>query len=103
MNHSAARRILAITVVLITLTSGLGRPVPANASHLPPPSELVVRPGDLPPGTMDLELPVEVGTGQGTLRLDVVQPEGKAPMRAPEWAKGARIEPGERLGEEDGP
>jgi len=58
-------------------------------------------PGELPPGVMDLELPVEVGTGQGTLRLDIVQPEGKAPMRAAEWAKGARIEPGERLGEED--
>ena len=56
-------------------------------------------PGDLPPGVMDLDLPVEVGTGQGTFRLDEVQPEGKAAMKAKDWAQGARIEPGERLGE----
>jgi methionyl-tRNA formyltransferase len=59
-------------------------------------------PGDLPPGEMDTDLPVEVGTGQGTFRLDEVQPEGKAPMSAEAWASGARIEPGERLGEDDG-
>jgi methionyl-tRNA formyltransferase len=57
-------------------------------------------PGALTPGEMDPTLPVEVGTGQGTLRLDIVQPEGKAPMRAKEWAAGARIEPGERLGDD---
>jgi methionyl-tRNA formyltransferase len=56
-------------------------------------------PGDLAVGAMDLELPVEVGTGQGTFRLNVVQPEGKGPMKAAEWAKGARIEAGERLGD----
>jgi predicted metalloprotease len=50
VNHSAARLILAIAVALTTLTSALGTPPPAVASHLPPPSELVVRPGDLPPG-----------------------------------------------------
>jgi methionyl-tRNA formyltransferase len=59
-------------------------------------------PGSLEPGIMDLGLPVEVGTGQGTFRLDTVQPEGKAPMKAKEWAQGARIEPGERLGDGDG-
>ncbi len=55
-------------------------------------------PGSLDPGAMDLELPVEVGTGQGTFRLDLVQPEGKAPVKAGDWARGARIEPGEKLG-----
>lgn len=55
-------------------------------------------PGTLAPGAMDLELPVEVGTGQGTFRLDRVQPEGKASLEAAEWARGARIEPGEKLG-----
>jgi len=58
-------------------------------------------PGDLAPGVMDPALPVEVGTGQGTFRLDIVQPEGKAAMRAKEWAAGARIEPGERLGDDE--
>jgi methionyl-tRNA formyltransferase len=31
-----------------------------------------------------------VGCGTGCLRLDVVQPEGKAPMEAVAWANGAR-------------
>ena len=59
-------------------------------------------PGSLEPGVMDLGLPVEVGTGQGTFRLDIVQPEGKAAMKVKEWAQGARIEPGERLGDDGG-
>lgn len=59
-------------------------------------------PGSLEPGIMDLDLPVEVGTGQGTFRIDVVQPEGRAPMKAKDWARGARIEPGERLGASGG-
>jgi methionyl-tRNA formyltransferase len=57
-------------------------------------------PGSLAPGLMDLALPVEVGTGRGTFRLDIVQPEGKAAMKAKDWAQGARIEPGERLGDD---
>jgi methionyl-tRNA formyltransferase len=40
-----------------------------------------------------------VGTGDGALELVVVQPEGRAPMNATEWARGARLQPGERLGE----
>jgi methionyl-tRNA formyltransferase len=39
-----------------------------------------------------------VGTGQGALELVVVQPEGKPAMRAADWARGARLVPGERLG-----
>lgn len=39
-----------------------------------------------------------VGTGAGALQLVVVQPEGKAPMGAAEWLRGARPRPGERLG-----
>jgi methionyl-tRNA formyltransferase len=50
-------------------------------------------PGELAPdGT--------VGTGDGTLRLDVVQPEGKGPMSWTAFANGARPQPGERLGPE---
>ena len=36
--------------------------------------------------------------GCGTFRIDMVQPEGKAAMKAKDWVQGARIEPGERLG-----
>ena len=40
-----------------------------------------------------------VGTAEGALELLVVQPEGKPPMDAAAWARGARLAPGERLGE----
>jgi len=40
---------------------------------------------------------VVVGTGSGTVRLGRVQPQGKKPMAAEDWARGVRIEPGERF------
>ena len=40
-----------------------------------------------------------VGTADGALELVVVQPEGKPPMDAAAWARGAHLVPGERLGE----
>jgi methionyl-tRNA formyltransferase len=40
-----------------------------------------------------------VGTAEGALELLVVQPEGKPAMDAGAWARGARLEPGERLGQ----
>ena len=39
-----------------------------------------------------------VGTGDGTLHLVVVQPEGRPPMPWADFANGARPQPGERLG-----
>jgi len=39
-----------------------------------------------------------VGTADGLLELLVVQPEGKPPMDAASWARGARLAPGDRLG-----
>ncbi|MGC8626660.1 MAG: methionyl-tRNA formyltransferase [Acidimicrobiales bacterium] len=39
-----------------------------------------------------------VGTGSGHLLLTRVQVEGKAPMDAQAWERGARTAPGERLG-----
>ena len=47
------------------------------------------------PGVLD---GVGVGTGDGSLRLLSVQPEGKGPMSAEAWANGARLAPHERLG-----
>ena len=54
-------------------------------------------PGSAPgaPGTL---LDDAVATGRGSLRLLRVQPEGRAPMTAAEWLRGARPRPGERLG-----
>lgn len=39
-----------------------------------------------------------VVTGDGGLRLRTVQPEGRAPMPADAWLRGARPAPGERVG-----
>lgn len=41
---------------------------------------------------------VHVGTGSYGIELLWVQPQGKKPMRAADWARGVRIAPGERLG-----
>ncbi len=51
--------------------------------------------GALLPGEMQGD---RVGTGRGALELLVVQPEGKPAMSAADWARGARLVPGERLG-----
>ncbi len=40
---------------------------------------------------------VRVGTGSGVVVLGEVQPHGKRPMPAADWARGVRIEPGERF------
>jgi methionyl-tRNA formyltransferase len=41
---------------------------------------------------------VEVGTGSHPVELVAVQPQGKKPMAAADWARGVRPSPGERLG-----
>ncbi|GAA6763122.1 MULTISPECIES: methionyl-tRNA formyltransferase [Thermus] len=41
---------------------------------------------------------VLVGTGEGLIRLLQVQPEGKRPMPAADWARGYGVTPGTRLG-----
>jgi methionyl-tRNA formyltransferase len=40
---------------------------------------------------------VLVGTGSGLVELGTVQPPGKRAIPAPDWARGARLEPGERF------
>lgn len=49
----------------------------------------------LAPGQLD---GVRAGTGQGTLELVQLQPEGRGPLGAAEWVRGARPGPGDRLG-----
>lgn len=43
---------------------------------------------------------VRVGTGSGAVLLGLVQPQGKKPMAAADWARGVRIEPGEKFTDE---
>jgi methionyl-tRNA formyltransferase len=40
---------------------------------------------------------VRVGTASGAVLLGAVQPQGKKPMDAADWARGVRIEPGEKF------
>jgi methionyl-tRNA formyltransferase len=61
-------------------------------------------PGDaaadtLPPGQLldRAKDGIVVGTGGGAVRLDEVQPEGKAMTRAEAWARGARLSTHDRL------
>ena len=42
---------------------------------------------------------VVVGTGSGAVALGTVQGHGKKAMPAPHWARGVRVESGERLGD----
>jgi methionyl-tRNA formyltransferase len=50
----------------------------------------------LAPGAVD---GLRVGTGDGALELQEVQPEGKGAMAAADWRNGARPRSDERLGE----
>ncbi|MFJ6699737.1 methionyl-tRNA formyltransferase [Streptomyces sp. NPDC091272] len=53
---------------------------------------------DLAPGELSAgKNHVHVGTGSHAVELLWVQPQGKKPMRAADWARGVRIAPGEVL------
>jgi methionyl-tRNA formyltransferase len=57
---------------------------------------------DLAPGELSVgKNNVYVGTGSHAVELLWVQPQGKKPMRAADWARGVRIAPGERVGGTD--
>jgi len=70
-------------------TTWRGRRLLILAAHVAPP----VAGGG--PGSLDGDT---VATGEGGLQLVTVQPEGRAPMAASDWRRGARPRPGERLG-----
>jgi len=54
---------------------------------------------DLPRGTLEvMKSEVLVGTGTHAVALGDVQPPGKRPMPAADWARGARIQRGSALG-----
>jgi methionyl-tRNA formyltransferase len=50
----------------------------------------------LPAGTLEVtKSQVQVGTGSRRVTLSQVQPQGKRPMSAADWARGARVRSGE--------
>ena len=63
----------------------------------PRPDVTDLKPGELRPGKRE----VLVGTATHAVELGLVQPVGKKPMAAADWARGARLEAGTVLGAED--
>ncbi|AVH98446.1 methionyl-tRNA formyltransferase [Streptomyces sp. WAC00288] len=61
---------------------------------VPLPDRTDLAPGELSVGKNN----VYAGTGSYAVELVWVQPQGKKPMKAADWARGVRIAPGERLG-----
>lgn len=60
---------------------------------LPDPEAAAPAPGELRATKRE----VWVGSATTALRLGTVQPQGKKPMAAADWARGVRLEPGERF------
>jgi methionyl-tRNA formyltransferase len=60
----------------------------------PVPERTDLAPGALAAGKNN----VYAGTGSTAVELQWVQPQGKKPMRAADWARGVRIADGERVG-----
>ncbi len=72
---------------------------PSGAGHSDEPVPGGRPPADLPPGELWVgKQQVLVGTATGPIRLGTVQAPGKRPMAAADWARGARPDPGERIG-----
>jgi len=62
-----------------------------------PVTALVDEGADLPGTVVAGKREVHVATGSGPVRLGVVQGRGRKPMPAADWARGIRIEQGERF------
>jgi methionyl-tRNA formyltransferase len=62
-------------------------------------SAAVIEDDPLPPGRLRVtKRSVRVGTSDGVLDLGEVQPQGKKPMPAADWARGVSFDPDESLG-----
>lgn len=68
------------------------------AALLPGQSPEALAPGELSVGRRE----VVVGTGTAAVRLSVVQPPGRTPVAAADWARGVRLTSGELLGADPG-
>jgi len=55
--------------------------------------------GEGAPGTVLDGHVLSVACGDGAVAITRVQPEGKGPMDAADWMRGARVGPGDRIGE----
>ncbi len=69
-------------------------PVRMPSTDLPGPATADLAPGEL----HATKRTVSVGTASGPVELGELRPHGKKAMSAADWARGARVLPGERLG-----
>lgn len=67
-------------------------------AHDPSGAEVPVQGEVVTPGAVvATKRAVQIGTASGRVQLGMVQPQGKKPMAAADWARGVRIEPGEKF------
>ena len=90
--HVVDRRVRGVTPAPGAWTTWRGDRLRLGPVQPVPDSELGV--GEVAVGTDG----VTVGTGRGAVRLGEVQPAGKRMFPAVDWARGARPQPGERVG-----
>jgi methionyl-tRNA formyltransferase len=89
----SAHEVLGVVRLDRAHTTALGRRLRVlRASAVEVPGSPVA---GLAPGTLSSDL---VTTGDGVVRLDVVQPEGGRPMAASDWLRGSHFPDGVRLG-----
>jgi methionyl-tRNA formyltransferase len=91
--HVVDRRIRGVTPVPAAWTTWRGDRLRVGPV-IPAADGPALEPGEVLVGTSG----VHVGTGSGQVRLGEVQPAGKRLLPAADWARGARPEPGERVG-----
>lgn len=87
----AAEQIRNVTRIGGGTTSFRGVPVKVR--------EVEVVPGAGQPGEVVDAEQVTVATGQGSLRVVTIQPSGKRPMAAADWARGVRLRVGDMFGD----
>ncbi|MGH8869989.1 MAG: methionyl-tRNA formyltransferase [Actinomycetes bacterium] len=93
------RRIRACTPDPGAWTEFRGSRIKLGPLGLPPGSGSDAGIGTLPPGMLRVgRAQVWVGTGSVPVLLGDVQPQGKRPMPAGDWARGVRPDTGERFG-----
>jgi methionyl-tRNA formyltransferase len=91
------RRIRACTPAPGAWTEFRGERLKLSPVRLRPTGE-ATPPASLAPGELRVEKSrVLVGTGTEPVELGLVRPAGKREMPAADWARGVRVEPGERL------
>jgi methionyl-tRNA formyltransferase len=92
--HVVDRRVRGVTPAPGAWTTWRGERLRLGPVQPEPDGDAALAPGELRVAGQA----VLAGTGRGVVRLGSVQPAGKRMVPAADWARGARPQPGERLG-----